>query len=58
MKPIVDKILSFTISKTLSVVVVATVLEYTGELTMEWVAVAVIYIGGQKAKDILTLLKK
>lgn len=58
MKPIIDKILSYTVSKTLSVVVVATILEYTGSLSWEWVCIGGLYIGGQKWKDILTLLKK
>lgn len=58
MGPIVDKILSFTISKTLSIVAVATALACFDKLTVEWVAVGVIYIGGQKAKDILIVLKK
>ena len=59
MKPVVDKILAFAISKKLTVFVVATVLAFTAVLNGEqWVTVAVMYIGTQGAIDFLLAVLK
>ena len=54
MKPIIDKIISITISKKLSVLVIATFLALEGKLESEdWMTVACIYIGSQAVIDSL-----
>ncbi|MFD0762974.1 hypothetical protein ACFQZW_12860 [Lutibacter aestuarii] len=59
MTPIIDKILSFTISKKLSVFIIATFLIFAEKLSAEqWVNIAMMYIGTQGAIDILVELIK
>jgi len=54
MKPIIDTILNFTISKKLSVFIIATFLVFAQKLTSEqWIDVALMYIGTQGAIDII-----
>jgi len=53
--PFIDRILSFTISKKLSVFVVATFLIFADKLNADqWLSVALMYIGTQGAIDIIT----
>ena len=57
--PIIDKILNFTISKKLSVFIIATFLIFAEKLTSEqWLDVAMMYIGTQGAIDIIVQLIK
>jgi hypothetical protein len=57
MMPIIDKILSFTISKKLSVFIVATFLVFSEKLSAEqWVDVSIIYIGTQGVIDTFSKL--
>ena len=57
--PFIDRILSFTISKKLSVFVVATFLIFADKLNAEqWLSVALMYIGSQAAIDIIVQLIK
>lgn len=59
MKPIIDKFLSFTISKKLTVFAVATVLVFSDKIEgTEWVYVALMYIGTQGAIDLYNRIKK
>ena len=52
MKPIIDTILNFTISKKLSVFIIATFLVFAQKLTSEqWIDVALMYIGTQGVID-------
>jgi urocanate hydratase len=52
MKPIIDTILNFTISKKLSVFIIATFLVFAQKLTSEqWIDVALMYIGTQGIID-------
>ena len=52
MKPIVDKILSFTISKKLTVFAVATVLAFSDNLdSSDWMYIAISYIWAQGIID-------
>jgi hypothetical protein len=53
MMPIVDKILNFTISKKLSVFIIATFLIFSDKLNADqWLNVAIVYIGTQGTIDI------
>jgi hypothetical protein len=57
MKPIIDTILNFTISKKLSVFIIATFLIFAEKLTSEqWLDVAMMYIGTQGVIDTFTKL--
>ena len=59
MKGIVDKVLNWTISKKLSVFIVATVLVLKNNISgSEWVYVALVYIGTQGAIDLYNRIKK
>ena len=58
MKVLVDKALNKFISRKLLTFLTATVLMYQGNLESEhWVWVAVCYISGQAAVDVVTMLK-
>jgi len=57
MKPIIDTILNFTISKKLSVFIIATFLVFAQKLTSEqWIDVALMYIGTQGIIDTFSKL--
>ena len=59
MKPIVDKVLNITISKKLTVFAVATVLVFMDRIEgVEWVYIALMYIGTQGAIDLYNRIKK
>jgi len=59
MKPIIDKILSFTISKKLTVFVIATFLVLRNVVDgKDWVYIALMYIGTQGAIDLFNRIKK
>ena len=59
MKGIVDKVLNWTISKKLSVFLVATVLVLKNNISgSEWVYVALVYIGTQGVIDLYNRIKK
>ena len=59
MKPIIDKILAFTISKKLSVFIIATFLIFAQKLDAEqWVNISIMYIGTQGALDIISEMIK
>ena len=59
MKAIIDKILSFYISKKLSVFLISTILVVTAKISgVEWVNVAIIYIGTQGVIDAIVKLRK
>lgn len=51
--PIVDRVISYTVSKKLSVFVIATIFLYLDRITGDqWVTIATIYIGFQTAVDV------
>jgi hypothetical protein len=55
MKPILDTILSFTVSKKLLVFLISTFLVWRELLTSEqWVSIALMYIGTQGAIDLFS----
>lgn len=57
MKPFIDKILAFTISKKLSVFIIATFLILSDKLPSDdWVRIAIMYIGTQGVIDIFIQL--
>jgi hypothetical protein len=59
MKPFVDKILNWTISKKLTVFFIATILIFAGKITgSEWIYVALMYIGTQGMIDLYNRIKK
>jgi len=56
---VIDKILNFTISKKLTVFIIATFLIFAQKLSSDqWVNIAMMYIGTQGAIDILVQLIK
>lgn len=59
MKPIIDRFLKLTISKKLTVFTVATVLVFSDKIQgIEWVWVALVYLGTQGAIDLYNNIKK
>tara|TARA_R110000744_G_scaffold102758_3_gene197407 strand:- start:4125 stop:4304 length:180 start_codon:yes stop_codon:yes gene_type:complete len=59
MKHVIDKFLNLTISKKLTVFIVSTVLVFRGNIQgMEWVYIALMYIGTQGAIDLYNRIKK
>jgi len=59
MKYIIDKFLNLTISKKLTVFAVATVLVFQNKIQgVEWVYVALMYIGTQGAIDLYNRIKR
>lgn len=59
MKPIIDRILNFTVSKKLSVMIIATLLIFKDKIDGDqWVSIAVIYIGGQVIIDSIIKLRR
>ena len=59
MKSFIDKYLNLTISKKLTVFVVATVLTLKGNISgTEWVYISIVYIGTQGAIDLYNRIKK
>jgi hypothetical protein len=59
MKAFIDKYLNFAISKKLTVFVIATVLNLTGNISgSEWVYISLMYIGTQGAIDLYNRIKK
>ena len=57
-KCIFDKILSWTISKKLTVFFIATILIFRGSITgQEWIYVALMYIGTQGVIDLYNSIK-
>lgn len=59
MKPIIDKVLNFTVSKKLSVFIIACFFAVKEVITgTEWVYIALIYIGTQGAIDLWNRIKK
>lgn len=59
MKPIIDKILTLTVSKKLTVFAIATLLVVKGNITgTEWVYISLMYIGTQGAIDLYNSVKK
>ncbi len=59
MKGYIDKILNLTISKKLTVFVVATMLILKGSISgSEWVYIALMYIGTQGVIDLYNRIKK
>jgi len=58
MKPVIDSILKFMISKKLSIMIIATVLIFYDKISgTQWMNVAVIYIGGQTIIDAIIKLR-
>ena len=59
MKPLIDKILTFTISKKLTVFLIATLLVLKSNISgSEWVYISLMYIGTQGAIDFYNSVKK
>jgi hypothetical protein len=59
MVPIVDRILNATISKKLTVFVIACIFVYLGKIdSKQWVNIAMIYIGIQGIIDSIVKLRK
>ena len=59
MKHLIDKILTFTISKKLTVFFISTILIFRNLITgSEWIYVALMYIGTQGAIDLYNRIKK
>tara|TARA_R110000803_G_scaffold44390_2_gene94006 strand:- start:233 stop:412 length:180 start_codon:yes stop_codon:yes gene_type:complete len=59
MKNVVDKFLALTISKKLTVFAVATILVFNNRIDgLEWVYIALMYIGTQGAIDLYNNIKK
>ena len=58
-KPIIDKVLNFTISKKLTVFAIATILMLKDTIdSKDWVYIALMYIGTQGAIDLWNRIKK
>jgi len=59
MKGFIDKLLSWTISKKLTVFFIATFLIFQGKIDgKEWVYISLMYIGTQGAIDLYNRIKK
>jgi hypothetical protein len=59
MKAILDKVLSLYISKKLTVFLIATILVVTTKISgIEWVNIAIVYIGTQGVIDAIVKLRK
>ena len=59
MKHLIDKILKFTISKKLTVFLIATILIFQAKLTGEqWINLSLMYIGTQGLIDLIIKLRK
>jgi len=59
MKGMIDKILAWTISKKLTVFLIATILILKGSISgSEWVYISLMYIGTQGAIDLYNRIKK
>jgi len=59
MKGLVDKVLAWTISKKLTVFLIATILILKGSISgSEWVYISLMYIGTQGAIDLYNSIKK
>ncbi len=59
MNGIIDKVLAWTISKKLTVFLIATILILKGNITgSEWVYISLMYIGTQGAIDLYNSIKK
>jgi hypothetical protein len=59
MKGMIDKILAWTISKKLTVFLIATILILKGSISgSEWVYISLMYIGTQGAIDLYNSIKK
>jgi len=59
MKGIIDKVLAWTISKKLTVFLIATILILKGSISgSEWVYISLMYIGTQGAIDLYNSIKK
>ncbi len=59
MKPLLDKILAFTVSKKLSVFIIACFMLLKDKITgTEWIDIAMIYIGGQVIIDSIIKLRE
>lgn len=57
--PIIDKILSFTISKKLTVFIISTFLVFSEKLSAEqWVDVSIMYIGTQGVIDLFSKINE
>lgn len=57
-RQVLDKILGFTMSKKLSVFIIATIAFFSDKMESEdWVHLAMVYIGAQAAVDIFLSLK-
>lgn len=58
MKPIIDKILAFTISKKLTVFAIACLFVFLDKIdNTQWVNIAIMYIGTQGVADIIKDLR-
>ena len=58
-KGIIDKVLAWTISKKLTVFLIATILILKGSISgSEWVYISLMYIGTQGAIDLYNSIKK
>ena len=59
MKGFIDKVLNWTISKKLTVFVIATILILKGSISgAEWMYISLLYIGTQGAIDLYNSIKK
>ena len=59
MKGLVDRVLAWTISKKLTVFLIATMLILKGSISgSEWVYISLMYIGTQGAIDLYNSIKK
>jgi len=59
MKGLIDKVLAWTISKKLTVFLIATILILKGSISgSEWVYISLMYIGTQGAIDLYNSIKK
>jgi hypothetical protein len=59
MKGVIDKVLAWTISKKLTVFLIATILILKGSISgSEWVYISLMYIGTQGAIDLYNSIKK
>ena len=59
MNGLIDKVLAWTISKKLTVFLIATILILKGNITgSEWVYISLMYIGTQGAIDLYNSIKK
>ena len=58
MKPIIDKVLGWTISKKLTVYALACFFFYIGKITnVQWYELSIVYIGTQTVIDIVKQIK-